>query len=157
MFRLFKKTIELKAAATGRCIPLEEMADEAFASKALGDGVAIVPADETVGAPCDGTIALVPPTKHAFVVQRDDGQQILVHVGIDTVMLSGEGLSAFAKQGDPVRAGQPVIEFDSALMAEHGIDMTVAMVLLDAPDKHVEQPALGQQVTRGADVVVAYR
>lgn len=157
MFGLFKKKNELKAAATGRCVPLEEMADEAFASKALGDGVAIVPADGIVAAPCSGTVTLIPPTRHAFVVEGADGQQILVHVGIDTVMLNGEGLAALVEQGDAVSAGQPVIEFDPALMAERGIDMTIAMVLLEAPDKHVEQLALGGQVARGADVVIAYR
>jgi len=157
MFGLFKKKVELKAVANGRCIPLEEMADEAFASKALGDGVAIVPADGTVASPCDGAIALLPETRHAFVVTRDDGQQVLVHVGIDTVALGGEGLHAFAKPGDAVRAGQPVIEFEPATMAERGLDMTAAMVLLDAGDKRVEKPALGRQVARGSDVVVTYR
>lgn len=157
MFELFKKKDELKAVVNGRCIPLEEMADEAFASKALGDGVAIAPTDGTVASPCDGTIALLPETRHAFVVTRGDSQQVLVHVGIDTVTLAGEGLRAFAKPGDPVRVGQPVIEFDPDLMAERGFDMTVAMVLLEAGDKRIEQPALGRQVTRGTDVVVTYR
>ena len=81
----------------------------------------------------------------------------MLHVGIDTVSLNGEGLRAFAKVGDTVQAGQPVIEFDPDLMAERGIDTTVAMVLLDAEGKRVEQPAVGQQVRRGADVVVVYR
>lgn len=157
MFGLFKKKEELKAVVDGTCIPLEKMADEAFASKALGDGVAIVPSDGTVGSPCDGTVSLIPETRHAFAVARADGQQVLVHVGIDTVSLNGEGLRAFAKVGDTVQAGQPVIEFDPDLMAERGIDTTVAMVLLDAEGKRVEQPAVGQQVRRGADVVVVYR
>ena len=143
------------APIAGRVEVTDAIPDPVFAQEMMGKTVAIWPSDGTVYAPVSGTVVSAMP--HAIGLAGDDGVEVLIHVGIDTVMLNGEGLSAFAKQGDRVRAGQPVIEFDSALMAEHGIDMTVATVLLDAPDKHVEQPALGSQVTRGADVVVAYR
>ena len=157
MLGLFKKKHPLKAVVDGRCIPLEEVADPAFSGKALGDGVAFRPTDGTVVAPCDGTITLLPTTKHAFVVQADDGTQVLIHMGIDTVELKGEGFETHVSQGARVREGQSIVTFDLPTLTDKGFDMTVMMVLLDAEGTQIEKPALGSPVARGTDTAIVYR
>ena len=93
MLGFFKKRQlpELAAVISGNCIPLEEVKDEVFASKAMGDGVAIVPENNEVVAPCDGNLSLVANTGHAFGMVSSDGTEILIHIGIDTVNLNGKG------------------------------------------------------------------
>ena len=107
MFQLFKKKtgqpgLALAAVVDGRCIPLEEVSDPVFAGKALGDGVAIVPEDCVIAAPCDGTVSMLAETLHAFGMTRDDGLELMVHIGIDTVALHREGLEALVAQGGSV-------------------------------------------------------
>ena len=76
---------------SGQIIPIEKVKDEAFAKKMMGDGVAIVPADDYIVSPCDGTVSMLYPTLHAFAVTSEDGMDILIHIGIDTVKLKGKG------------------------------------------------------------------
>ena len=116
MFQFFKKKpdlektgLELTAMTDGRCIPLEEVNDPVFSGKALGDGIAIVPEDCVIAAPCDGTVSMLAETLHAFGMTRDDGLELMVHIGIDTVALKGEGFEALVSQGDQVKKGEPLI------------------------------------------------
>ena len=81
-----------------------------FASKMLGDGIAVEAADGTVYAPCDGTVSLLFPTKHAVGIKSADGVELLIHVGINTVQLDGEGFEAFVTQGDTVKKGDKLLK-----------------------------------------------
>ena len=156
MFQFFKKKpdVELAAMTDGRCIPLEQVNDPVFSGKALGDGVAIIPADCVIAAPCDGTLSMLADTLHAFGMTRDDGLELMVHIGIDTVALKGEGFEDLVPQGTKVKKGDPLIRFDAALMKEKGIDMTTMLILLNPAQYHFKMLAEGQQVKKSVDTVI---
>lgn len=156
MFSRFKKKagVGLAAVADGRCIPIEEVNDPVFSGKALGDGVAIVPEGSVVTAPCDGKLSMVADTLHAFGMAREDGLELMVHIGIDTVSLGGEGFEALVSAGSEVKKGTPVIRFNDALMREKGIDMTTMLILLNPAQYQFKKLAQGQQVKKGEDTVI---
>ena len=115
-----KKTAEITAAAdssiaapvSGKVMDLSETPDEVFASGALGQGVAIEPAEGKVYAPCDGTVTTFASTCHAIGLTSDTGVEILIHVGMDTVDMNGDGFSPKKKEGDSVKKGELLLEFD---------------------------------------------
>lgn len=156
MLQFFKKKpgLELAAVADGRCIPLEEVNDPVFSGKALGDGIAIVPEDSVITAPCDGQLSMLAETLHAFGMTRDDGVELMVHIGIDTVELKGDGFEALVSQGAEVKKGDPLIRFDAALMREKGVDMTTMLILLNPAQYQYKTLANGQQVKKGVDTVI---
>ncbi|MBY6939416.1 PTS sugar transporter subunit IIA, partial [Clostridium botulinum] len=107
MFGLFKKkkedsNLKLVAPITGKAIPLSEVPDPVFAQKMAGDGLAIEPSDNVAVAPADGELTLVFNTKHAFAMTLANGTELLVHIGIETVSLNGEGFEQLVKQGTKV-------------------------------------------------------
>ncbi len=102
----------LVSPVTGEVIALEQVPDEAFASKAVGDGVAVKPTDKTVVSPAAGTIVKIFNTNHAFCLETEKGAEIVVHMGIDTVALGGQGFKRLVEEGAEVVAGQPVLEMD---------------------------------------------
>ena len=161
MFQFFKKKpdlektgLELTAMTDGRCIPLEEVNDPVFSGKALGDGIAIVPEDCVIAAPCDGTVSMLAETLHAFGMTRDDGLELMVHIGIDTVALKGEGFEALVSQGDQVKKGEPLIRFDAAFMEKKGIDMTTMLILLNPGQYQFKTLAGVQQAKKNVDTVI---
>ena len=159
MFQFFKKRSdeELTAMVDGKCIPMEQVNDPAFSEKTLGDGVAIIPEKNVIVAPCDGTLTLVAPTKHAFGMTREDGLELMVHVGIDTVALNGEGFETLAEAGASVKKGQPVLSFDEQVMKAHEIDMTTMLILLNHEDYEILEMKHDVHVQSGTDAVITYR
>ena len=119
----------LCAPVTGKMIKLEDVPDPVFSSGPMGKGAGFQPADGTVCAPCDGKIVMLAETLHAFGMETTDGAEILVHIGLDTVDLNGEGFTKLASEGKKVRRGTPVISVDLDLMKEKGIVMTTPMVV----------------------------
>jgi PTS system D-glucosamine-specific IIC component len=103
---------EISAPMGGTILPLSQVPDEVFSGKMMGDGFAIDPADGTVVAPVDGTVINVFPTKHAIGIQSDQDREILLHIGIDTVGMKGEGFTLEIKQGDRVKRGQRLLRVD---------------------------------------------
>src|ERR1041385_6956807 len=99
-------TLKLSAPLAGWCLPLSAVSDPVFAELMVGDGVAIDPTSNVLHAPCDGEIVPMQAAKHALTVRTAEGLEILLHVGIDTVQLRGEGFETLAQAGDRVRAGQ---------------------------------------------------
>lgn len=137
-----EETHTLKAAISGRLVPLADVPDEAFAEKMLGDGYAILPehtltADGTtqaelkIVAPCTGTIINVQDTRHAYGIETTDGIQILIHAGVNTVALRGEGFTAAVKTGDSVRAGDTLGTIDLAVIAEKGYAAHTVVLLTE--------------------------
>lgn len=104
--------LEIQSPLTGRLIPLEEGQDQAFASGALGKGVIVEPSEGLLVAPFDGTVTAFFPTLHAIGLTSVDGCELLIHVGLNTVEMKGEGFTAFVKKGDAVKAGQKLLSFD---------------------------------------------
>jgi len=119
----------LTSPLAGWCAPLDEAPDEVFAGRMLGDGVAIDPTGSTLHAPCDGEVILLPASKHAVTLRADGGAEILLHVGIDTVALAGQGFTAHVKEGARVRAGEPLISFDLDWVAQRAKSLLTPVIL----------------------------
>lgn len=158
MFHFFKKkqNQQLAAVADGQCIPLEQVHDDAFANKTLGEGIAFVPETETIVAPCDGTLSLITPTLHAFGMECADGLELMVHIGIDTVELKGEGFEKLTEAGTQVKKGQPIIRFDRKVMDTKGIDMTTMLILLNHQDYQIKALNHGCRMKKGVDTAIEY-
>lgn len=122
----------------GEVLTIDKAADPAFASKVLGDGAAINPADGIVCAPCDGTVSLLFPTRHAVGITSDSGVDVLLHIGINTVQMEGEGFEAFVSQGDRVRQGQKLLQVDLDLIKEKGYSAQTMMILPQGMDLEIE-------------------
>jgi len=124
---------------TGTLMPLSEVPDDTFASKIMGDGFAILPKDGTVVAPADGRIVVLFPTKHAIGMVTDDGLEILIHVGIDTVKLQGKGFEAFVSQGERVKEGQLLLRADLDYISKNAPSIMSPVVFTNLPpDEKVE-------------------
>lgn len=122
----------------GELLPVEQADDPVFASKALGDGIAINPADGTVYAPCDGTVSLLFPTKHAIGITADSGVDVLIHIGINTVQLDGEGFEAFVEQGIRVKRGDRLIKADLDYIRQKGLNPQTIMIFPEGDGLTVE-------------------
>jgi len=113
MFGLFKaKKLEIASPVSGECIGLELVGDEVFSQRMVGDGVAVIPAEDIFRAPVDGKLSKLFETHHAYIIKHNSGIEVMVHIGLDTVELKGEGFRALAKEGDTVHVGDPIIEAD---------------------------------------------
>lgn len=125
----------LMSVLTGRIIPIEEVPDDVFSQKIMGDGVGIQPESETVVAPADGTVSVVmEESGHACGLVLDNGMEILIHVGIDTVDMKGEGFELFVKEGDTVRCGEPMIHFSMEKIKKAGHPATTVFLVTDEGD-----------------------
>ena len=134
MFEKNAKTISLKAVEDGRTIPMDEVNDQTFAQELLGPGIAIVPSNGTVVSPINGTIATVMDTKHAVCIQGEDGLELIVHAGLDTVELNGKYYQTYKEIGDQVKAGDVLLEFDLEEITKAGYDVTTPIVITNLGD-----------------------
>ncbi|WP_312949633.1 PTS N-acetyl glucosamine transporter subunit IIABC [Superficieibacter sp.] len=125
---------ELVSPITGEIVALEQVPDEAFASKAVGDGVAVKPTDKIVVAPAAGTIVKIFNTNHAFCLETENGAEIVVHMGIDTVALNGQGFKRLVEEGATVTAGQPVLELDLEFLNANARSMISPVVCSNSDD-----------------------
>lgn len=134
----------IAAPAAGVAEGLEQVADEVFASKTLGDGIAIVPSEGVLVAPCDAVVAMVFPTNHAVGLKLVNGCELLMHVGIDTVKMEGKGFEAHVAAGDTVKAGDKLLSFDLAVIEAAGYDPTISVVVSNGVNFDVTAPASGE-------------
>lgn len=132
-----KEEFNVVAPASGILTKLEDVKDPVFAEKMMGDGFAIQPNDSTIVAPISGTIISLPKTKHAIGIKTEDGIEVLVHIGLDTVDLNGEGFTAFAQEGNEIKQGDKLVKFDPEFMKQKGIDTTVMTIFTAGYDKKV--------------------
>ena len=127
------------APLTGKAVPLSEVPDPVFSEKVLGDGVAIIPADGKIVSPVDGEISTVAETSHAYGFTSEDGQEVLVHVGLETVSLNGECFKVYGKAGDKVKAGDLVAEVDLEYLKEKEINpITPVLICSDTEGKELQ-------------------
>ena len=153
MFEKNAKTISLKAVEDGRTIPMDEVNDQTFAQELLGPGIAIVPSNGTVVSPINGTIATVMDTKHAVCIQGEDGLELIVHAGLDTVELNGKYYQTYKEIGDQVKAGDVLLEFDLEEITKAGYDVTTPIVITNLGDYKITKCMTGQQVKAGEEVI----
>ncbi|GMA67172.1 MAG: beta-glucoside-specific PTS transporter subunit IIABC [Leuconostoc gelidum] len=128
---------QLITPVTGTIIPLKNVKDEVFASEAMGQGVAIVPNDNTIKSPVAGTISAVYPTGHAIGIISQYGAEVLIHIGIDTVELNGQFFKTLVQQNQKVSVGESLVEFDREAISEAGFDTTVMLIITNTPNYNV--------------------
>jgi PTS system glucose-specific IIC component len=124
----------IKSPMTGNVVKIEDVPDETFAQKFLGDGVAIKPTSNIVTSPVNGVIQQIFPTKHAIGIVTDDGIEILIHIGLDTVKLNGEGFKSFIKQNDRVRIGDKLLEIDLDIIDSKAKSLISPIVITNIGD-----------------------
>ena len=145
----------LKAFLSGKVIPIEEVNDSVFSAKILGDGLAIEPENELIVAPCDGVISTVmADSKHAVGITAENGMELLIHEGIDTVALNGEGFELFVKEGDNVKEGDKLIHFDAKLIKSKGYQTTCILVVTNSDDFPNMKLHTGMDAVVGETVIV---
>ncbi len=143
MFGLFgnkKKDLEIDLPISGKVVDIAEVPDEVFSQKMMGDGVAIEPEGNVVTAPCDGQVVLLARTLHAVALQAENGAEILIHIGLDTVELDGKGFTGHVSVGDKVRRGDKLITFDKTFIHEQGKPLITPIVVTNT-DGRVESIA----------------
>ena len=143
----------LGAHLTGTVVALSEVPDEAFASGALGLGVAIEPAEGKLCAPADGTIDMVFDTRHAVGMTTAQGTELLLHIGIDTVKLGGMHFTAHVQPGQTVRKGDPLVTFDMEAIRAAGFPLTTPMIVCNSDDYAAVEPLMGGSVQIGTDLL----
>lgn len=124
-----KKLIEFKAPVSGETVDLVDLPDRVFADKIVGDGIAFKPVQGVLYAPVDGEIVQVFPTKHAVGIKTKEGLEVLLHIGLDTVEMKGEGFESFIHLNQHVKAGDKLIEFDLNLIFERGKSILTPLII----------------------------
>ncbi|WP_318388319.1 beta-glucoside-specific PTS transporter subunit IIABC [Enterobacter sp.] len=129
-----KTSLDLVSPLNGDVIALEEVADDAFAQKVLGDGIAIRPQSGQVVAPCDARVETLIDSHHAIGLSCDNGAELLIHVGLNTVNLQGQHFRPLVKEGDVVKAGTPLLEFDKEAIERAGYDLTTPVLVINSDE-----------------------
>ncbi len=145
--------ISVIAPLSGMIVALEEVPDPVFSEKALGDGAAIIPEDGKIYSPVNGKVATVAATKHAYGFESEDGLEILVHFGLETVGLNGEGFTVYKQEGDLVKVGDLVAEADVALIKSKNLNLITPVLLCDGMDGK-QMTVCSGKVKAGQDAVL---
>lgn len=154
MFNFFKKSLTIVAPISGKTINLSEVPDPVFAQKMAGDGIAIDSTGDTVVAPCDGTISLIMDSRHAFAITTNSGIELLVHVGLDTVSLNGEGFEILQSVNAKVIAGTPILRLDRSFIESKGISLITPVLIVNHDKLEELIPIVNAEVSCGKDMVI---
>lgn len=141
-----KDEIIIQSPIRGEACEITQVNDATFRDKLLGEGIAIKPSTGRVVAPVNGMIAILFETKHACTIVSDQGTEILIHIGLDTVNLKGKYYKAYVKDGDKVKAGDLILEFDMDKIKEAGYDLITPVVICNSADYSKIQTFSGNQV-----------
>ena len=128
------ETVEIASPVEGKAYPLNEVQDEVFASEALGKGIAVLPTKGEVVAPADCTVSVLYPPLHAMGLKLADGTELLIHIGMDTVAMNGEGFTKHVNEGDQIKKGTPIVSFDIDKIKAAGYDTTVSVIVSNTAD-----------------------
>lgn len=148
-----KKGLEVVSPMKGKCVSIKEVSDPTFSEEILGKGVAVIPEDGKVCAPADGTVTTMFPTGHAVGMTTDDGLELLVHVGLDTVALKGEGFHIVAKEDQKVKKGDLLIEADLEKLKAAGYDVITPVIVCNSSEYSEVTGLVGNEVNPG-DVII---
>ncbi|RUM76675.1 MAG: PTS glucose transporter subunit IIA [Sulfurovum sp.] len=144
MFGFFKKKqVEIVSPVDGSLVELEDINDQVFSKKLVGDGVAIVPSSRTITSPIDGVVTRIFPTKHAFMITSPSGIEVMVHVGLDTVDLNGEGFICLVKEGDSVSQACPILEVDFEFLKSKNKDIVTPIIVTSDKEITLEKSKIG--------------
>ena len=129
-----KDEIKILSPIEGEAVSIKEVSDPTFSEELLGKGIAIKPKKGRVVAPVNGTLTVLFDTKHAITITSDEGVEILIHVGLDTVTLKGEHYKAYKTQGDKVKAGELILEFDVDAIKGKGFDVITPVIICNSSE-----------------------
>ncbi|KGA97104.1 PTS glucose transporter subunit IIA [Alkalihalobacillus alcalophilus ATCC 27647 = CGMCC 1.3604] len=146
--------VEIFAPLSGAYVKIEDVPDPTFSQKMMGDGIAIEPSDGQVVSPVKGSIVQVFPTKHAVGIKTDEGVEVLIHIGLETVKMNGEGFTAHVKEGDAVEVGDALIDFDLKLVTEKANSTLTPIVITNQEDLKSVQTISTTQVEAGNTKVI---
>lgn len=159
MFKLLKKENKkiLKSPTEGKIIDLSEVKDNVFSQKIMGEGVAIDTIGDIISSPIKGNLALITETKHAFVIESENGMEVLVHIGIDTVNLKGEGFEILAEAGTEVKVGQPIIKVDREFIKSKGYSLVTPVIVTNHSDYNVSTCNIGELAQSAVTDIIKYK
>ncbi len=155
-FKNKQKDTTVYAPADGIAVKLSEVPDEAFSEKILGDGCAVVLTSGEIYSPVNGKISDITDTKHAFCITTDGGDELLIHIGIDTVKLKGKGFNVNVVPGEKVKVGTIIANIDLDYLKESGISLHTPVILTEAQNYDITQLKEGK-VDGGKDILFMYK
>lgn len=158
-FNFFKKkqqhsSLEIVAPVNGDIIPLTEVPDPVFSEKMMGEGIAMTPSDGRFVSPVNGEIIQVPDTKHAVGIRAEDGSEILIHIGLETVGLKGEGFDAKVKEGDTISVGDLLIEADLDYISEHADSIITPIIITNSKDSEKTYEMSAEQHGHAGETII---
>ena len=148
---LKKKDNTISMPIKGMCLDISECKDKTFSDKLMGDGFMVKPEGDVICSPCDGELAMIFPTKHAFGLKMSNGTEVLVHIGIDTVNLNGQHFEILTSVNKKVKKGTPFIKCDMDKIKESGYDSSVLVIVTGKQD--VEKKHLNEMMNVG-DIII---
>ena len=148
-----EKNLSVLAPVSGKIIALEQVPDPVFSGKTLGDGVAIIPEDGKIYSPVDGTVTTVSTTLHAYGFTTTDGVDILVHIGLETVSLKGEGFKVYIKDGDTVKKGELIAEVDLTYLDRKGVSVISPVLICDGAENMTMNTANGKASAGKTEII----
>lgn len=151
------KQLDIGSPVKGTVLKLESIKDDAFASGVLGKGAAILPEEGNIFAPADGVVSTLFPTLHALGMETEEGAEILIHIGLDTVQLNGEGFEAFVREGERVKKGQLLIKFDKDFLEEKGFCLETPVIITNSDDYLEVIEVAANQVRPGENLLKILR
>ena len=146
------ESLEVCSPLSGEVVELKDVPDEVFASGVAGQGVAVKPSAGEVKAPCNGVVSVLFPSKHAIGIAAEDGTERLIHIGLNTVMLDGQGFETLVEQGDKVKKGQPLLKFDMDFIEKQGYSL-ISPVLVTNADDYKEICVLGKKQVETGEAI----
>lgn len=154
MFTKLKKNDEkIYAPISGKLIDITDVQDIAFSKKTLGDGIAIIPQDHVIKAPCDGMLNMIFKTKHALGIKASNGMELLIHIGIDTVELKGNGFHCLKQVHQKIKKGEPLVEFSPEILKD--FDQTVIIAVSN--HEKFRKINIGETVVDGDVIMIKSR
>lgn len=150
-----KDQIQLNSPAKGRVASIEESTDPTFSQKILGDGMVIFPEDGKIYAPCDGEVKSIFPTSHALTMTVEKNIKVLIHLGIDTVELEGEGFTSHVKNDDMVKKGDLLVTMDLDLIKEKGYSTEIIVILMEVDENAELEIRTGEKTTDDLALVLS--
>ena len=153
MFSFLKKKKDgsIYAPIAGLCLDITKCKDKTFSEKLMGDGFMIEPTESVVCSPCDGELTTIFPTKHAFGMKMENGLEVIVHIGLDTVELNGQYFELLSSANKKIKKGTPVVKFDMNEIKKAGFDHSVIVIILNKKD--VYKRHLNENVNTG-DIII---
>lgn len=153
MFGFLKRKVrDVMSPVDGQIVALESVPDEVFSQKMVGDGVAVIPMSNRFRAPIDGVVSKIFSTNHAYSIKSEKDLEVMVHIGLETVALNGQGFTRIANEGDEVKAGDIIIEADISYIREHAKDIITPVIILEESDvKEIDKKL---DIVKAGDIIM---